>query len=255
MAEFVNEPQDEFQAEEAKQAEAPQTVENDIPEEYRGKSTADFIKMLQDQKSFIGKQAAEVGEVRKLADQLIQRQFAQTPPKQEAPQVDDADFLLSPKETVEKLVGNHPAIRQAQMYAAQAAAEARKRALQERHPDMKEIVADPEFQAWLQQSPARVQKFARAHQQYDAAAGDELLTSFKELREARKIASEGAENIRDQADKTLRRNSAPAGTTSTAGGKKVFRRADLIQLQLTDPKRYMALQDEIMAAYAEGRVK
>ena len=37
--------------------------------------------------------------------------------------------------------------------------------------------------------------------------------------------------------------------------RKVYRRADLIKLKLTDPSRYEALQDDILAAYAEGRVK
>ena len=37
--------------------------------------------------------------------------------------------------------------------------------------------------------------------------------------------------------------------------KKVYRRADIIKLMKTDPDRYQALSDEIMAAYAEGRVK
>jgi hypothetical protein len=35
----------------------------------------------------------------------------------------------------------------------------------------------------------------------------------------------------------------------------VYRRADLIKLRMTDPDRYMQLSDEIMQAYAEGRVK
>jgi hypothetical protein len=39
------------------------------------------------------------------------------------------------------------------------------------------------------------------------------------------------------------------------GTKKVYRRADLIKMKMQDPNRYMAMQDEIMAAYQEGRVK
>jgi hypothetical protein len=39
------------------------------------------------------------------------------------------------------------------------------------------------------------------------------------------------------------------------GSKRVYRRADLIRLKMTDPARYDALSDEIMQAYAEGRVK
>jgi hypothetical protein len=42
-----------------------------------------------------------------------------------------------------------------------------------------------------------------------------------------------------------------AGETS----RKVYRRADLIKLRMTDPDRYMQMSDEIMQAYSEGRVK
>ncbi len=42
---------------------------------------------------------------------------------------------------------------------------------------------------------------------------------------------------------------------SGESSKKVYRRADLIQLQLRDPDRYAALSDEIMQAYIEKRVR
>ena len=42
---------------------------------------------------------------------------------------------------------------------------------------------------------------------------------------------------------------------SGESSKRVYRRADLIRLKMTDPSRYEALSDEIMQAYAEGRVK
>jgi hypothetical protein len=37
--------------------------------------------------------------------------------------------------------------------------------------------------------------------------------------------------------------------------RKIYRRADLIKLKMTDPDRYMALEAEILDAYATGRVK
>ena len=37
--------------------------------------------------------------------------------------------------------------------------------------------------------------------------------------------------------------------------RKVYRRADIIKLMKNDPDRYQAMSEEIMAAYAEGRVK
>jgi hypothetical protein len=50
-------------------------VSDDIPDKYRGKELSDIIKMHQEAEKLIGKQAQEVGEVRKLADELIKQRF------------------------------------------------------------------------------------------------------------------------------------------------------------------------------------
>ena len=55
-------------------------------------------------------------------------------------------------------------------------------------------------------------------------------------------------------EKTLKAASVDTGGTGESS-KRVYRRADLIRLRMTDPDRYNALESEIMAAYAEGRVK
>ena len=44
-----------------------------LPEKYRDKSLDDIIRMHQEAEKLIGKQAQEVGEVRKLADELIKQ--------------------------------------------------------------------------------------------------------------------------------------------------------------------------------------
>jgi len=57
-------------------------------------------------------------------------------------------------------------------------------------------------------------------------------------------------------DKALRKTSSETRSTSdSVGGKKIYRRADLINLQVSDPNRYASLADEIHSAYVEGRVK
>jgi hypothetical protein len=45
------------------------------------------------------------------------------------------------------------------------------------------------------------------------------------------------------------------GSSESTAGKKIYRRADLIRLKTTNPQRYEDLQDEILSAYADGRVK
>ena len=59
----------------------------------------------------------------------------------------------------------------------------------------------------------------------------------------------------DNRKAALKASEVPKGNSSAEVSKKVYRRSDLIRLKMTDPARYEALSDEIMAAYAEGRVK
>ena len=74
LIDVEDEKPNEIQAEEAKLDDLVQDASNnDIPENYRGKSLAEVIKMHQDAQTMIGKQAQEVGEVRKLADELIKQ--------------------------------------------------------------------------------------------------------------------------------------------------------------------------------------
>ena len=86
---------------------------------------------------------------------------------------------------------------------------------------------------------------------YDAA--DELFSNWKERNQ---VAQQTA-----QAEKVARKSAVQSANTGNARGtsegsrKKIYRRADLIKLMKEDPDRYMALQPEIMAAYAERRVK
>lgn len=258
MAEFI-ETQDEFEAVEQQQATQPvqESSAPELPEKLRGKTAAELAKIISDQEQFIGKQAREVGEVRSLADQLIKRQFEteQAAKQTSEPELDDSDFLLNPKDAIDKAVANHPSVKQAQEAAIRMNMMQRRNALLEKHPDVGTIVQDPEFQAWVQASPSRAKKFMQAHQQFDLDAGDDLLSTFKELREARKVQKEAGESLRAEADSSLRAASVPVGNAAVEGSKKIYRRADLIKLQLTDPRRYMALQDEIMQAYAEKRVR
>jgi hypothetical protein len=52
----------------------------------------------------------------------------------------------------------------------------------------------------------------------------------------------------------LKAASVDVGGTGESSAK-IYRRADLIRLMMTDPARYEERQPEIMKAYAEGRVR
>jgi hypothetical protein len=243
---------DELQAAQAERQEASEPPVS-IPDKYRGKSVEDIVRMHQEAEKLIGKQAQEVGEVRRLADELLKQQLAQRPQAQpkEEPEV-ELDFFEDPKLAVQKAVASHPDVLAAKQAAAQMKQIQTQAMLAKKHPDFADVVRDGDFVEWIKASPLRLNLFAMADSQYDFTAADELISTFKQIRGAKQTqVTDNAKQTRDAQMKTAMVNTAGTGETS----KKVYRRADLIRLRLENPDRYDALQDEIMRAYAEGRVK
>lgn len=118
---------------------------------------------------------------------------------------------------------------------------------------METVLQDPKFAEWIKGSKIRTRLFVEADQQYDYDSANELFELWKDKNRAVQQTA--------QAERQARKNSVKTASTGNARGssegsrKKIYRRADIIKLMQSDPDRYMALQPEIMAAYADGRVK
>jgi hypothetical protein len=226
------------------------TMYADVPDKYRGKELSDIIKMHQEAEKLIGKQAQEVGEVRKLADELIKQNLSGT--RQNAEVEPEIDFFEDPKRAVQNTIDRHPDV----LAARQAGQEFKKMQIQQKlaneHPDFGQVAQDPDFVNWVKSSPIRLGLYAKADGEYDYDSANELLSTYKQLKGVRtKQTNDAGEASRKQ---NLRAASVDTGGTGEAG-RKVYRRADLIRLKMTDPQRYESLSDEIMTAYQEGRVK
>jgi len=224
---------------------------SELPEKYRDKSLDDIVRMHQEAEKLIGKQAQEVGEVRKLADELIKQNLGsrQQQTRQEEPEV---DFFENPQKAVQRTVDNHPDI----LAARQATLEMKRAQIQQRlaqtHPDFGEIAKEQDFANWVKSSPVRIKIFEQADSGYDFDSANELLSTYKQLRGVKsKQMSDAGEASRKQTLKAVGVDTGGSGESS----KKVYRRADLIRLKMQDPNRYEALSDEIMVAYQEGRVR
>lgn len=236
----------ELEIEERKVSSKP-----DLPEKYRDKSLDEIVRMHQEAEKLIGKQAQEVGEVRKLADELIRQNLGskQQPIKQDEPEI---DFFEDPKKAVQRTVDSHPDI----VAARQATLELKRTQIQQKlaqeHPDFGDIAKDQDFANWVKSSPVRIELFKRADAEFDYDSANELLSTYKQLRGVKKQQNEASnEATRKQNLKAVGVDVGGSGESS----KKVYRRADLIRLKMQDPNRYDALSDEIMQAYQEGRVR
>ena len=261
---FEEQPE-EPQEEQAPEAEGEELVvespeveqeEEELPSKYKGKSIADIIRMHQEAEKLIGRQAQEVGEVRKLADELIKRQLEGGKPQEEATKEDEIDFLEDPDRYVRKAVEKHPAIAEAKAQAQQLKQMQFAEKLQKNFPDFQQTVQDPDFAEWVKASPVRLQMYADAdtNLNYDSAA--ELLGNWSYIKTAKaqkqqQATTEVVKQDRKQALKTAAVNTGSAGVSS----KKTYKREDIRTLMIRDPDRYQAMQEELMEAYAEGRVK
>ena len=235
------EPLGELEVEESK---------SDLPEKYREKSLEEVVRMHQEAEKLIGKQAQEVGEVRRLADELLKQNLNS---KQQQVEIEpEVDFFENPQRAVQETIDRHPDV----LAARQAGQEFKRMQIQQQlakdHPDYSQVVNDSEFQNWVKSSPVRLGLYAKADGEFDYDSANELLSTFKQLRGIKAKESEQAGNA--QRTKSMKAAQVDVGGSGESS-KRVYRRTDLIRLKMTDPSRYEALSDEIMQAYSEGRVR
>ena len=236
----------EFETVEEQIKEVPE--EPELPEKYKGKSVSDVVRMHQEAEKLIDRQAQEVGETRRLADELIKSQLHK---KSEVEKPQEVDFFENPQEAIRQAVDNNPKVLAAEQYAQQVHREQAKAKMAQLHPDFGQVIQDKEFIDWVSSSKIRSQLLRQADA-YDVDAADELFSTFKSLKAVK-------QNQVSEVDKKTRTDALNSAAVETGGSgessKKVYRRADLINLKLRDPRKFEAMQEEIDRAYQEGRVK
>lgn len=226
--------------------------EAELPKKFQGKSSTEIAEAYENLEKELGRKGQEIGELRKLTDSYLQSQIstqAETTTTSEP-----ADFYDNPEQAVRQIIDNHPRFREMKEQNEKQTASLTAQQLEKAHPDFQEVIGDGGFQEWVNGSKIR-QRLYKEADSYDFDAADELLTNWKERQMISKTkeVNESKKVKRDTAMKAGEAMSNSSGE-STAG-KKIYRRADLIRLKQTDPRRYEDLADEIYQAYADGRVK
>ena len=251
FAPLEEEEQTPIEEQPAEPEEIQEAQEDVIPEKYQGKDIKDIVQMHQEAEKLLGKQSSEVGELRRIVDNFVKTQLeAKNSPQEE---VEKFDIFDDPDKYIEHKLSNHPKIKEAEQVSKSLKQQETLSKLQSAHPDFQEIIQDQKFGEWVAKSKVRVELYQRADQLFDYDSADELLTTWKERQN---LVQETAEM--QQTDRKRQLKSASTGNAKGSGespSRKIYRRADIIKLMQTDPKRYQALSDEIMQAYSEGRVK
>ncbi len=245
-----DEPVEEQVTEEEEVTEEAQDEEDDdLPEKYKGKSAKDIVRMHQEAEKLLGRQSSEVGELRKLVDNFILNQSQPAKAQEE----EEIDFFEDPQKAVEAAIAKHPKIKEAEQMSAAMKQQAATAKLRAEHPDFMDIIADGDFREWIGKSKVRQELFVRANNSYDFDSANELLSTWKERKRV-------VQQTKEVEEKEIKRQRKAASTGRGSGSgetqsRKVYRRADIVNLMQNDPARYLELADEITLAYSEGRVK
>lgn len=211
------------------------------------KSKEDIVAMYQESQKQISRQGNEIGEMRRLVDELLRKQIME--PKPEKKPEPEADWEYNPKDAAEQLVNSKVSAIEAKLEA-----ESRQRALKEfesKHPNYREEAAKDDFRDWVVKSQYRTSMYNKGNAgDFDAA--DELFNEWEVLNKSKEAASE--ENSTEaRADQLKKASLERGGGTPTT--KKIYRRADIRNLRLRDPEAYAARESEFHLAYQEGRVR
>lgn len=242
--------------EDANSLETEKPVE-ELPEKFQGKSIEDIARSYSNLEQQYGKQGNELGELRKLADSLIQKNLQESQTQSTADVIEqelsDEDFVLNPVEAVRKVV--EESLKPIKENLTQTKVDNTLQRIQTAHPDVSEIVNDTNFQEWVMATKPRQDMWARASNgDFDYA--DELFTQYKSLASRKDVEAENAiQRAKEEDLKAATAISRGASPDVGSKGKPNYRRAELIRLRMENPKRYDSLSDEIAQAYAEGRVR
>ncbi len=231
--------------------------EDEVPTKFRGKTVDEIVDSYTNLEQQYGRQGNELGELRKLADSLIQKNLSETSSQRaeslEKEVLSEEDFFTDPVTAVRRVV--EEALEPVRQNLGQTQLDSTVQKLQAKHPDLEAIVSDSSFQNWVLASTPRQEMWARASNgDFDYA--DELFSQYKAVNQV----SVQAKRKQDEAVKEEELKAATtvsAGSSRDAGsmGKPIYKRSELIRLRMNDPQRYQDLHTEIMQAYTDNRVR
>ena len=251
----MDKPEEQEPEQESKQElqeNSEQESTSDIPDKYKDKSLEDVVRMHQEAEKVYGRQSKEVGDLRKSVDELLRAKVSQDANSStKEPEQLELDFYDDPRGAVNKAVENSSTVKQMQELLARQQQQEVLNKVSSKHPDYESIIKDDNFLDWIDKSKVRSELLERADR-YDFNAADELLSNWKEL----KGVVEKTQSLNEK-DRKLQVKTASTGGKGSGEpmSRKVYKRSEIVNLMINDPRKYAENVHVFDKAYAEGRVK
>lgn len=244
----------------------PSSIESQLPAKFRGKSAAEIAQIYLDLERRHGQVVNDLGVQRKLTDRLLdldrndkaRQAQSETASRPVATELSSTELLTDPAGAIRKVLQEEtqqlvtPTLQRMQKLEMQLAEER----FLAKHKNCREISATPEFKEWISSSPVR-QRTADQAAGGDITAADALFTDYEQHLQATAASAQTTGDDVVEARKVGLETAGNAGTASSGKAGQIYKRADLIRLRVERPDVYRdpTFQEEILKAYAEGRVR
>jgi len=226
-----------------------------IPDKFKGKSAEEIAQSYTELEREFGRRGNELGELRDITNRILESQLTTTTgdgdDKGTGKVTSDA-LLENPDKVIADAVANSPSMRQLEKSRAEENLERAFDQFKVDHPDAEKVVGDPRFQTWIQKNPVRAKRWTEADSKYDFATAGDIISTYKEIAD---VTNADTVATRQAALASVASPDASAGNADTSGKKKIYLKSELMKLKYSDADRYERLQPQIIAAYAEGRVR
>lgn len=238
-----------------------------LPDKLKGKSLADVAKMYTEIEQLVSRQGNELGELRRLASNLMEvepKRATETSKEVQQPTKISADELLAdPNKSLERAIESNPVIREVVDRAKLLERELATKTFANEYPNYQKDLNDTKFVDWVKKNPLRADLIQRANN-YDVQAARNLWSMWGEYKElVTTTTTQNTEvNKRQEAEKAASLESATGSDSTTE--LPSMNRAEMRELQRRmllgdrsakakweDPK----FKEARLKAYAEGRVK
>ena len=224
------------------------------PSEFAGKSREELERIIADQRTQIGKQSNEVGDVRRELRALKGQVEQVGQVREPEPKPAEIDYFGDPANAIKQSIEDSPRVRQLETQMKQQAAQNAADQLLWRHNDIEQVLGSSEFKDWVGQSAMRTQAYGTGIDGLNVQVLDELVSDFKKSNTDPKLAA-----LAQQSPQEAVKQAATGGATGTGAARTqpTLSREQMIDLRLRKPDEYRRLKAEgkIAEAYRSGRVK
>jgi hypothetical protein len=213
-----------------------------------GKTREDILEMYMESQKQISRQGNEIGDMRRVLDDVLRKQLESATPKEPEPK---PDWYEDPEKAAEKLVTDKVSAIEAKLDQETTARNLRE--FEQKHPGFRDTAASEDFREWVVKSTIRTRMYDTANAG-DLEVADELFTEWDSYKKAQAPKEDESKESAPSRNDNLRKASMETGGGAPAT-KKIYRRADIRNLRLRDPEAYAAREAEFHLAYQEGRVR